>query len=418
MIIGIIGLGDMGRLYAKNFAKVGYEVIGCDLPERAEELRNELYAEGVTVLDDSIAVSRKADFIIYSVEAEKIGQVVAYSGHATKYGAIVAGQTSVKHPEIVAFEKYLPADVNIVTCHSLHGPGFSTEGQQLIVIRHRATDKAYRIALEIFTALGSNIAEMSDFHLHDKIVADTQAVTHMGFESMGTAWKNAGFYPWDSDSYNHGGIDNVKILTTLRIFSYKAHVYAGLAIFNPYARQQVRRYAQSESELFKLMIKEEESEFRERIYKARDFVFHQDRKLLLLDDSVMNTFRLSDRTYNRKPNSHLSLLSMVDAWTNLQVNPYENLICETPPFKLRLGIAEYLFKNDDMLEEAINTALFDKSIRGDDLEFHSAVREWASIIGHGDLQGYKTQFEDTKSFFAHRLDESLQLSSEMISKLE
>lgn len=108
---------------------------------------------------------------------------------------------------------------------------------------------------------------------------------------------------------------------------------------------------------------------------------------------------------------------MVDAWCSLKVNPYENLICETPPFKLRLGIAEYLFKNEDMLEEAISTALFDKSIRGDDLEFHSAVREWASIIGHGDLEGYKNQFEETKSFFAHRLDESLALSSEMISRL-
>jgi prephenate dehydrogenase (NADP+) len=65
-------------------------------------------------------------------------------------------------------------------------------------------------------------------------VADTQAVTHVGFESMGTAWKSAGFFPWENASYA-GGIDNVKILTTLRIFSYKAHVYAGLAILNPYA---------------------------------------------------------------------------------------------------------------------------------------------------------------------------------------
>lgn len=407
----------MGKLYAKTFAKAGFEVIGCDLAEKKEELQKELSTGGVAVLNDGIAVSRKADFVIYSVEAEKIAQVVAVSGHATKYGAIVAGQTSVKHPEIAAFEKYLPPDTHIVTCHSLHGPGFSTEGQQLIVIRHRATDEAYKIALAIFNALGSRIAEIADYHVHDKIVADTQAVTHMGFESMGTAWKNAGFYPWDSASYNHGGIDNVKILTTLRIFSYKAHVYAGLAIFNPYARQQVRSYAQSESELFKLMIMENEAEFRNRIYKARDFVFHQYRKLLLLDDSVMNTFRLSDISHNRKPNSHLSLLSMVDAWCSLKVNPYENLICETPPFKLRLGIAEYLFKNEDMLEEAISTALFDKSIRGDDLEFHSAVREWASIIGHGDLEGYKNQFEETKSFFAHRLDESLALSSEMISRL-
>ena len=51
---------------------------------------------------------------------------------ATKVGAIVSGQTSVKAPEKAAFEKYLPADVHIVSCHSLHGPTVSTEGQPLV----------------------------------------------------------------------------------------------------------------------------------------------------------------------------------------------------------------------------------------------------------------------------------------------
>jgi prephenate dehydrogenase (NADP+) len=51
---------------------------------------------------------------------------------ATKVGAIVAGQTSVKAPEQAAFEKYLPADVHIISCHSLHGPTISPVGQPLV----------------------------------------------------------------------------------------------------------------------------------------------------------------------------------------------------------------------------------------------------------------------------------------------
>jgi prephenate dehydrogenase len=51
---------------------------------------------------------------------------------ATKVGAIVAGQTSVKAPEQEAFEKYLPQDVHIVSCHSLHGPSISPLGQPLV----------------------------------------------------------------------------------------------------------------------------------------------------------------------------------------------------------------------------------------------------------------------------------------------
>ncbi|MEZ2336524.1 NAD(P)-binding domain-containing protein [Mucilaginibacter sp. RCC_168] len=416
MNIGIIGLGDMGRLYAKAFANAGYTVCGCDLPENRDRLETELAPYKINIMDSGKDVARTNDLVIYSVEADKMEQVVAECGPLTKYGAIVAGQTSVKHPEIALFEKYLPADVQIVTFHGMHGPGFEPAGQTLILIPHRTTPDAYQRMYDLFTAIGSNIVEIADYHEHDKIVADTQAVTHVGFESMGTGWKSAGFFPWENDSYV-GGIDNVKILTMLRIFSYKAHVYAGLAILNPYARQQVKRYAESESELFKLMIKEEAKTFRERLYRGRDFVFHESRKPIMLNDAVMREFSLSQKPGQQKPNSHLSILSMVDAWYHLGVNPYDNLICQTPPFRLRLGIAEYLFKNEDLLEESIETALYDKAIRGDDLEFHSAVREWSSIIGYGDMEGYKKHFNEVQAFFGDRLEEGKKQSAELIRRL-
>jgi prephenate dehydrogenase (NADP+) len=416
MRIGLIGLGDMGRLYAKTFAKAGYMVFGCDLPANRERLHQELDSFGITLMDDGKDVARVSDLIIYSVEADKLEHVVALYGPATKYGAIVAGQTSVKHPEITIFEKYLPADAQIITFHAMHGPGFEPTGQKLILIPHRCDKDAYKRMFDLFTSIKTDIVEIADYHEHDKIVADTQAVTHVGFESMGTAWKSAGFFPWENASYI-GGIDNVKILTTLRIFSYKAHVYAGLAILNPYARHQVKQYATSESELFKLMIKEEESEFRKRLYKARDFVFHESRKPIMLNDKVMREFSLSQKPELQKSNSHLSILSMVDAWYHLGVNPYDNLICQTPPFRLRLGIAEYLFKNEQLLEESIETALYDKTIRGDDLEFHSAVREWSAIIGYGDMEGYKKHFNEVQAFFRGRLEEGNKQSAELIRRL-
>ncbi len=416
MNIGIIGLGDMGRVYAKAFVKAGHTVSGCDLPKNRESLEADLSPLGIKIMDDSRQVARISDLLIYSVEAEHMEQVVAESCGSIKYGAIVAGQTSVKHPEIAIFNRYLPADTQIVTFHAMHGGGFEPAGQKLILIRYRSDDEAYQRMLDLFTLIGSDIVELNDYHEHDQIVADTQAVTHVGFESMGTAWAASGLFPWENASYL-GGIDNVKILITLRIFSYKAHVYGGLAILNPYARQQVKRYAQSESELFKLMIKEDEQSFRERLYKARDFVFHESRTPIMLNDAVMDEFTFHGNTSERKPNSHLSILSMVDAWYHLGVNPYDNLIGQTPPFRLRLGIAEYLFKNDDLLEESIQTALYDRSIRGDDLEFHSAVREWSSIINYGDMEGYKKHFDHVRSFFADRLEEGQKHSADMIRKL-
>lgn len=95
-------------------------------------------------------------------------------------GAIVGGQTSCKAPEIEAFEKHLPEDVEIVTCHSLHGPNVDPRGQPLVIIRHRASTESFRFVEDILSCFGSKFVYLSAEE-HDKITADTQAVTHAAF---------------------------------------------------------------------------------------------------------------------------------------------------------------------------------------------------------------------------------------------
>jgi prephenate dehydrogenase (NADP+) len=416
MEIGIIGLGDMGKLYALKFVEAGYIVHGCGSPGKRESKEKELAGTGINVLEDATEVVKKSDFIVFCVQTEKIAKVVEGCGEFIRPGAIVGGQTSVKTPEIKAFEKYLSKEVNIVTCHSLHGPSVDLKGQTLVVIKHRSSDEAYKKALEIFKTLDSEIVEIPTYQEHDKITADTQVVTHMALLSMGTAWKNVGAYPWESSSYDEG-IDNVKILLALRVYSGKSHVYAGLALLNPFAKKQVKQYASSTSELLKIMMQEKEEEFKERIKKAGNFVFGDKKELISLDAHAMKEFNLGDNSGKHKPNSHLSLLAMVDSWYQLGINPYDNLICQTPLFRLRLGIAEYLFKNKELLEESIQAAIYDKGIRSDDLEFHSAVKEWASIVEHENMEGYKQQFEEIRSFFEKRLAEAKEKSTELIKKL-
>ena len=70
---------------------------------------------------------------------------------------------------------------------------------------------------------------------------------------MGTAWACAESYPWEH-GYYVGGIETVKVNIMLRIFSNQWHVYAGLAILNPSARVQIKQFAQSTTDIFKLML--------------------------------------------------------------------------------------------------------------------------------------------------------------------
>lgn len=275
-------------------------------------------------------MSVKSDWIIYSVEAERIGEVVAQYGQSTKEGAIVGGQTSCKAPELAAFDKYLPKDVEIVSCHSLHGPAVNPRGQPLVIIQHRASQESVDLCQKILSCLESRVVFLSGEE-HDRITADTQAVTHAAFLSMGTAWAANKQFPWEIGRYV-GGIENVKINITLRIYSNKWHVYAGLAIMNPAARKQIRQYAQSVTDIYKLMSGGHREELRTRIKTARAAVFKEDPEAhnLLLGDDVLDRFSLSGGPKEKTPNSHLSLLAIVDCWWKLGIVPYDHMICSTP----------------------------------------------------------------------------------------
>ncbi|KIW17176.1 hypothetical protein PV08_04367 [Exophiala spinifera] len=416
--VGIIGMGDMGRLYAKRFSQAGWRVNACDRPDKFQTLHKEFEDEkGINILPNGHLVSRASEWIIYSVEAEVIDRVVAEYGPSTKVGAIVGGQTSCKAPELAAFEKYLPDDVEIVSCHSLHGPAVDPTGQPLVVIQHRASQKSVDLCVRILSCLNSKMVFLSG-ERHDRITADTQAVTHAAFLSMGTAWAANQQFPWEIDRYI-GGIENVKINITLRIYANKWHVYAGLAILNPAAKEQIRQYAQSVTELYKLMLGGHREELATRIKTAGAAVFSNEtaHHNLLLGDDVLDKFSLSKTPKERTPNNHLSLLGIVDCWWKLGIVPYDHMICSTPLFRIWLGVTEYLFRDEALLDETINTAIEDNTFRSDDLEFTFAARAWSECVSFGAFDAYRDRFENIQQYFAPRFPDAVRLGNEMIKEI-
>lgn len=273
------------------------------------------------------------------------------------------------------------------------------------------------------------------------------------FRSMGTAWASAQSYPWEQGLYV-GGIETVKVNLALRIYSNAWHVYADLAILNPSARIQIDQYATSATELFKLMLQggagstDAARQFRERIEWARKVVFGEwdaeqppsddkraSRRPILLSAEVLDRFSMGSYTAaltpvsgvhpfsesyhgppsKYRPNSHLSLLTMVDCWAHLEINPYHHLsVAATPLFRLFLGVAEHLFLSSPLLDGAIQSALHDNWHRPDDLEFVVAARGWSQCVSFGSFEVYRRRFEETRAFFEARFDEAGKLGSEMI----
>lgn len=334
-------------------------------------------------------------------------------------GAIVGGQTSCKSPEIAAFEAHLPADVSIVSCHSLHGPGVDPRNQPLVLIQHRAPAAALRTVEMVLGCLRSKFVYLTAQE-HDRITADTQAVTHAAFLSMGKAWHANRQFPWELNRYV-GGVENVKINTMLRIYSQKWHVYAGLAILNPEARKQVAQYAESVTALYKLMLEGDLDGLRERVHGARDKVFGGPAtasRPLLIEPSILSSFSLGAPADGpARPNNHLSLLAMVDCWAALGIVPYDHMLCSTPLFRLRLGVTEHLFRNPALLDEALRTAVDDKTYRSDDLEFTFAARGWAECVTHGHFETWEKRFISTQDFFQPRFAEAKVVGDQMMKKV-
>ncbi|GAA5964980.1 hypothetical protein JCM21900_004693 [Sporobolomyces salmonicolor] len=434
-VIGLIGMGEMGKMYAERLSKGGKckKINVCDLPEKYDQLVEYCHGKDrVVAMRDGHYVSRESDFIIYSVEAAFLDRVVAQYGPSTKVGAIVSGQTSVKAPERAAFEKYLPEDVKIVSIHSLHGPTVPPDGQALIIIQHRASDAQVQLVEELLAPLKSRYVRLS-YDEHDEVTANTQAVTHAAFLSMGTAWRCTGQFPWELGRYI-GGIEVVKINITLRIYAAKWHVYAGLAILNPTAQKQIHQFAESASDLFKLMIQGKEDELRRRVLAARDFVFgssegdgeHAQPTPILLSDTALDRFSIGSPSSSDTPpppNSHLALLAMVDCWHLLRIRPFVHLsLAATPVFRFWIGVAEYLFRDEARLEAAIQAAGAANlgpgvAFSADDAEFVIAARGWSDTVRYGSFEAYRMRFEETRRFFEPRFEESRIANRDMFAFL-
>lgn len=276
------------------------------------------------------------------------------------------------------------------------------------------------------------------FEEHDSVTANTQAVTHAAFLSMGTAWRNCGSYPWEQPEGRYvGGIETVKVNIMHRIYANKWHIYAGLAILNPSAKVQIEQYAKSATELFKLMLETKEAELRGRVYRARDTVFRDAPRTrpILLSENLLDRFSLGTSRENlhdvpqedhreqtaRLPpnaNSHLSLLAMVDCWATLSINPFADLeVAATPIFRMWIGVAEYLFRSRERLDAALDAALWDTTHRSDDLEFIVAARGWSQCVSFGNFDLYRRRFEKTASFFKPRFAQAQTLASKMITAI-
>ncbi len=433
MKIAIIGAGDMGRLHARAFAK-RHEVI-CFSPSkktRARLVREFSAIKSITVANDIESAAMGKDMIILLPPVDAIDIVVRSIKGSIGEGATVIAGTSVMLPAAEALLKRLAGkNVNIVGMHCLFGPreGLDFRRNAIAAVRIRTTDKAFEDSKVLFrssfkTGPGSirivdirpkgvknpNGTRASDEH--DRIMAETQVVTHVGFQSMGTAWMRVGIFPWNNDVYRDS-IDHAKTLMMLRIFHGKTHMYESIAMQNCHAQRQAEQYARSVNELLGMMKSGDERGFRARLEKARSFL--RANHMVHMPKGVTGVLELKGSiSMPSKPNSHLSLMAMADSWRVLNTDMHTDIMFSTPPFLIRRLIVGMAFE-DSVFEESVQAALNSNEVMEHDRVFAGSVEDWTRAIVRKNRRAYEMLFGRTREFFGDQLDKGMAESDRLIN---
>lgn len=143
-VIGVIGLGNMGRGMALSLSRAGFDVLGTDT---SDATRRNVATEGIDVVDSIAAVAARADVVILSLPtAAIVAEVVAGSqgliSHARKGVLII--DTSTSHPATTRqLARQLEAvGMAIIDAPVSGGPKGAITGQLTMVIGGSDTDVA------------------------------------------------------------------------------------------------------------------------------------------------------------------------------------------------------------------------------------------------------------------------------------
>ncbi|PWN39810.1 hypothetical protein IE81DRAFT_305969 [Ceraceosorus guamensis] len=426
----------MGRMYLTALRAAlpfDHPILVCEAPDKYHALVREFAGTSVVPFPQLEDMAPICDFILISVPTHLTSTIVKQVAPHLKHAATICGQTSVKGPEIAAFEGHVHStadggagrtDVGLVSCHSMHGPALDPRGQSIVLIRHRATDLQFSNLEFIAAALGSRVSCM-DYTSHDRTVANTQVLTHTILLSMGTAWRRAHVLPWECERYE-GGIENAKANLTARILGNDAKLYADLAFGNDQAFALVHEYSVSVDQISQLLRNGQRAELFDRMVAARANLFRSpsDTLELLFDedlDAMLQPFCVSrNEKEDVAENSQLSLLALADVWARLDIDPHaDHVAAATPLSMLLLGLVEVHLATPDVMRRNVDAAIASHqaaSILHDDTSFALATRRWAHCIAKKDRELYINNFQYCARFFSSRLDSLRTVGDQMLKR--
>ncbi|MEM1540241.1 MAG: prephenate dehydrogenase/arogenate dehydrogenase family protein [Candidatus Bathyarchaeia archaeon] len=168
MRIAVIGVGRMGRWFAKFFREQGFTVFASDKDrEKLQKLKEELNVE----IADNVEAVESADRILVCVPIDNFEDVIKEISTHIRPGQEVMDICSVKETPVNIMHKYISGAV-ILGTHPMFGPGAkSLKGQNFVLTPTSAEEQA--LAEDFgrwLESKGANVFFMTPQE-HDKIMS-------------------------------------------------------------------------------------------------------------------------------------------------------------------------------------------------------------------------------------------------------
>jgi len=408
--VAIIGAGTMGRYMMRALAPKARITVYYRNPR--DEIIRAVRETGARVAGRYADAVRSADVVVFCVPTGAVIDVMAQTLPYCKKGAIISGESSRKAPEAYSYDRHVKEnsvdnpeeELPGIFIHTLCDPEKSDPTKEILgIVRHRASDEAYEKARSLFD-LSSHIEEFSSVEDHDITMMNTQRIPSLTFLTIASAFANVGCFPWRNKAYA-SMLDEIKFASAMRVASQPPHVYKGIQFVTEYekelelsrcGRKIVEDALRIETELYGLIVSNERSAYRDRVMAAREKIFGSDYLEPIIPHDIMKGL-FENMSNAHEPNSNISYIPWVVSLAESGRNPFVDLRGATPMFTTLLCTSDYLFNDENLLEESLAAPFDTPKLRRDDLVFHNELLGWSFNILLDSTSGYDAQHARMKN---------------------
>jgi len=235
LIIG--GTGETGRWFARFYKEHGYEVAVWGISKR-KDIAQELDVQFAEDLEHEIDTS---DIVMISVPINITEKTIEEVAPKMTGGSLLMDITSVKTVPVNAMLKRAPENIEILGTHPMFGPSIpDIRGQTVIFTPVEGRCRKWLpIIRKLYEGSGAHIELMSP-EQHDKMMAVVQGLTHFGYISIGSVFKELEFDVASSRKFMSPMYDIMLDLVG-RILAQNPYLYAMIQM-NPEVAKVHRAY--------------------------------------------------------------------------------------------------------------------------------------------------------------------------------